>query len=250
MKVFSVTGMTGTGKTSVIEKLIAEFINRGYTVGSVKEIHGEEFHIDTEGKNTWRHRQAGAATVTALGLHETDVLYPGKMPIYEVLKHYNEDIVILESVTDAVVPNIACAKEDSFPKISGLTIAVSGRYANNHSGEFEKLPIFNAVTDTAKLADFVLSKTPSLMYDVNPECCGICGFDCRTFLSKCLKGEENINDCVLLNKKVSLKIDGQDITIVPFVENILKNVINGVVKELKGYKKDGKIEIEFTATDE
>jgi molybdopterin-guanine dinucleotide biosynthesis protein B len=117
-------------------------------------------------------------------------------------------------------------------------------------GEFEKLPIFNAVTDTAKLADFVLSKTPSLMYDVNPECCGICGFDCRTFLSKCLKGEENINDCVLLNKKLSLKIDGQDITIVPFVENILKNVINGVVKELKGYKKDGKIEIEFTATDE
>lgn len=247
MKVFSVTGTTGTGKTTVVEKLIAEFCARGYTVGSVKEIHYEQFRIDTEGKNTWRHRQAGASTVTALGMHETDVMYTGKMDIYDVLKHYDQDIVALEGVSDAVVPNIACAAEDGEPKVSPLTVAVSGRYANTHTGEYNGLPIYNAVTDVKALADLLLAKMPELMQDVDPKCCGLCGCDCRTFLSKCLKGEESVERCVLGNKQLSLKIDGEEIVIVPFVESVLKNVILGVVKELKGYKKGGKIEIAFCA---
>jgi len=248
MKVFSITGTTGTGKTSVVEKLIAEFCSRGFSVGSVKEIHNEQFQIDTEGKNTWRHRQAGARTVTALGYRETDVLYPGKMSIYDVLKHYDQDIVALEGVTDAVVPNIVCCKEDNIPAINPLTIAVSGRYANTHEGDCQGLPVFNVMTDVQKLADLVLDKMPELMYDIDPKCCSLCGYDCRTFLSKCLKGEETMDQCVLRHKGVSLKVDGEELVMVPFVQSILKNVILGVVKELRGYKQGGKIEIAFTET--
>ncbi|HQC55002.1 MAG TPA: molybdopterin-guanine dinucleotide biosynthesis protein B [Clostridia bacterium] len=245
MKVFSITGLSGSGKTATIEHIIKELIARGYTVGSVKEIHFEAFAIDTEGKNTWRHRQAGSDTVTARSANETDVLYKGHMPIYDLLSHYNQDFVILEGVHDAVVPEIAVATEDGEPKISPLTFAISGRFANAHTGTYKDLPIINGITDTKKLVDLIIEKTPSLMYDIDKECCSACGMDCRTFLSKYLKGEVDINACVLKNSKVKLTINDKNIYMVPFVESILKNVVTGVVKELKGFQKGGKICLEF-----
>lgn len=246
MKAFSVTGLTGSGKTSVIENVIRELIGRGYTVGSVKEIHFDAFRIDSEGKNTWRHRQAGSDTVTARSHNETDIMYQGHIPIYEVLSHYTQDIIVLEGVRDAVVPEIAVAVENEEPILSPLTIAVSGRFANTHSGEYQGLPVINGLTDTKKLVDLILEKTPDLMYDIDPDCCCKCGTDCRAFLAKCLRDEANIDDCVLRHSKVSLKVDGKDIVMVPFVENLLKNEVMGVVKELKGYKSGAKIQVEFT----
>ncbi len=245
MKVFTLTGLTGSGKTSVAEKVIAELKVRGYTVGSVKEIHFEAFKIDTEGKNTWRHRQAGAGTVTARAHNETDVMYVGHLPIYEVLSHYSEDFVLLEGVRDAVVPEIAMCKEDELPELTPLTIAVSGRFANNNVSEYHGVPVIDGLRDTSKLTDLIIRKTPELMYDIDSECCGICGNDCRTLLAKILKGEASSSDCALKHSRISLRIDGKDIVIVPFVEKLLKNAVTGVVKELKGYKKGGKIQVEF-----
>jgi molybdopterin-guanine dinucleotide biosynthesis protein B len=51
-----------SGKTTLLEKLIPELRSRGYRVGTAKhDIHG--FDIDHEGKDTWRHKQCGAAAV-------------------------------------------------------------------------------------------------------------------------------------------------------------------------------------------
>lgn len=245
MKVFTVTGLTGSGKTTVVENLIAELKKRGYTVGSVKEIHYEAFAIDTPGKNTYRHRQAGSDTVTARAHYETDVMYQGHLPIYDVLSHYNQDYVILEGVRDAVVPEIAVCKEEVEPEISPLTFAVSGRFANNGLDSYKGLPVINAVENPKKLADLIEAKVPDLMYDVEYECCGKCGTDCRGFLSGLLKGEVTENDCVLSKREIKLTIDGKDIIMVPFVQKILKNAILGVVSELNGYEKDKKIRIEL-----
>lgn len=245
MKAFAVTGLTGSGKTSIIENIIKELVSRGFTVGSVKEIHFDGFRLDDEGKNTWRHRQAGSDTVTARSRYETDILYRGHLPVYDVLSHYDQDYVVLEGVRDAVVPEIAAAAEDDEPRICPLTFVVSGRFANTHSGKYRNLPIINGLTDTAKLVDMIIEKTPVLMPDVDPACCSLCGTDCRGFLAKCLKGEADINDCVLKHSRISLKIDGKEVAMVPFVESLLKNEVMGVVKELKGYKKGGKIAVEF-----
>lgn len=243
MKVLTITGLTGTGKTTTIENIIKELCKRGYSVGSVKEIHFDQFRIDTEGKNTYRHRQAGATTVTARSHHETDIMYSGHMPIYDLLAHYKEDFVVLEGVRDAVVPEIALCKEDEEPKISPLTFAISGKYANNHKGCLGDLPIINALENIEKLVDLILEKVPPLMYDMDSECCSCCGTDCRGLLGKILKGEKKYSDCVLSSSSVSLKINNKEIPIVPFVETILKNVIKGVVSELKGYDKGAEIEI-------
>ena len=58
--IISFVGWSGSGKTTLLEKLIPELVRRGYRVATVKhDVHG--FSMDHEGKDTWRHRQAGAA---------------------------------------------------------------------------------------------------------------------------------------------------------------------------------------------
>ena len=60
--IVSIVGNSDAGKTTLLVKLIAELTARGYRVGTVKhDVHG--FDIDHEGKDSWRHKQAGAHTV-------------------------------------------------------------------------------------------------------------------------------------------------------------------------------------------
>ena len=63
--IVSIVGQSGSGKTTLIEKLIVELSCRGYRVATIKHNrHG--FEIDHEGKDSWRHKRAGAvATVIA-----------------------------------------------------------------------------------------------------------------------------------------------------------------------------------------
>ena len=60
--IISIVGKSDSGKTTLIEKLIPVLTQRGYRVATVKhDIHG--FEVDQEGKDSWRHKQAGAHTV-------------------------------------------------------------------------------------------------------------------------------------------------------------------------------------------
>lgn len=59
--VIAIVGRSKSGKTTLIERLIPEFIRRGYRVATVKH-HGNDFPIDHEGKDSWRHKEAGAHT--------------------------------------------------------------------------------------------------------------------------------------------------------------------------------------------
>ncbi len=63
-KVLLIVGYKKVGKTTLIEKLIPELSIRGYRVGTVKHHHSDfPVSVDTVGTDTWRHRQAGAASV-------------------------------------------------------------------------------------------------------------------------------------------------------------------------------------------
>lgn len=60
--IISIVSKKNAGKTTLLEKLIPALCQRGYRVGTIKhDYHG--FEIDHEGKDTWRHKQAGARTV-------------------------------------------------------------------------------------------------------------------------------------------------------------------------------------------
>lgn len=58
--IISIVGSSGSGKTTLIEKLIPELNRLGFKVGTIKhDVHG--FEMDKPGKDSWRHKQAGAA---------------------------------------------------------------------------------------------------------------------------------------------------------------------------------------------
>ena len=109
MRIFSVFGITKSGKTTTVENLIRELRRRRYTVGSIKDIHFEEFAIDTEGTNTYRHKAAGSALVTARGVFETDFLFPEPLSLERILSFYDHDFVIMEGVDDTCAPKIITA---------------------------------------------------------------------------------------------------------------------------------------------
>jgi molybdopterin-guanine dinucleotide biosynthesis protein B len=60
--VLSFVGKPGCGKTTLMEKLILFLSQKGYRIGTIKH-HIHAFEMDTPGKDTWRHKQAGACTV-------------------------------------------------------------------------------------------------------------------------------------------------------------------------------------------
>ena len=62
MKVFGFAGYSGSGKTTLIEQLIPRFVAMGLKVSLVKHAH-HGFDIDRPGKDSWRHREAGASEV-------------------------------------------------------------------------------------------------------------------------------------------------------------------------------------------
>lgn len=67
--IISIIGKSNSGKTTLIEKLIAELKSRGYRIASVKHNqHG--FDIDHEGKDSWRHRKAGTHTTVIYSKNE------------------------------------------------------------------------------------------------------------------------------------------------------------------------------------
>jgi len=62
MKVFGLAGYSGAGKTTLIERLLPLFVARGLAVSLIKHTH-HDFDLDRPGKDSFRHREAGASQV-------------------------------------------------------------------------------------------------------------------------------------------------------------------------------------------
>ena len=66
MKVFGIAGRSGMGKTTLLEKLVAEFGRRGLSVSLIKHSH-KDIEVDRPGKDSFRLREAGCQEVLLLG---------------------------------------------------------------------------------------------------------------------------------------------------------------------------------------
>ncbi|HNV34118.1 MAG TPA: molybdopterin-guanine dinucleotide biosynthesis protein B [Bacillota bacterium] len=165
MKVFAVSGLHGTGKTTVVEHLVRELVRRGLKVATVKDIHYEGFTMDKEGTNTWRHRAAGACTVAARGLRETDFVYGFRMPMEEVVSRIEADVVVIEGAHDEPYPRITCATmpEEADMRKDSFTFAFSGRLSDT-TDEHDGLKVYDCEAEAAGLADLALEKA----LDVEP----------------------------------------------------------------------------------
>lgn len=107
--IISIIGKKKSGKTTLLEKLIPAVKARGYRVGSVKhDTHG--FDIDHEGKDSWRHKAAGAEAVLVSSpwklslIKDTD----SDRPLGELVSAYmnDMDLVLTEGYTKANMPQV------------------------------------------------------------------------------------------------------------------------------------------------
>jgi molybdopterin-guanine dinucleotide biosynthesis protein B len=67
-RVFGVVGWKNSGKTTLVERLVAEFVRRGWRIATVKHAH-HDADIDRAGTDSFRHRAAGATEVALVGGH-------------------------------------------------------------------------------------------------------------------------------------------------------------------------------------
>ncbi|MCK4758282.1 MAG: molybdopterin-guanine dinucleotide biosynthesis protein B [Thermoplasmata archaeon] len=171
MIIVSLIGLKKSGKTTTAEALISEFKARGYKIGGVKWMVQAGFTIDTEGKDTWRQKRAGADFVISMSKDELALIQnrPERPSFDDILALVPDDtdILICEGVEtdhpDVIKMIIAKSPEllaDTFEvrDIGDGVIALSGIIANEIT-EHPDYPVFNCTEpDGVKgLADLILA---------------------------------------------------------------------------------------------
>ena len=163
MRIVTVVGIRGSGKTTVVEALIGELNRRGMRVGTVKSVFCPSFHMDKPGSNTDRHAKAGAVLVTARAETETTVMYPYPLRPSQILSHYAGcDWVLCEGDYALPAARIVAAhgEADAQERINGMPLAVSGRIANEGLAQVGELPVLHPERDIARLADLLEERVP------------------------------------------------------------------------------------------
>jgi molybdopterin-guanine dinucleotide biosynthesis protein B len=99
MRVYGVIGWKNSGKTGLMERLVAEITARGFRVSTVKHVH-HDVDLDQPGKDTFRHRAAGAEEVVLASAHRWAILHEHRGPepsLTEVLARMAPvDLVLVE----------------------------------------------------------------------------------------------------------------------------------------------------------
>ena len=102
-------GYQNSGKTTLVEKVIAELCRRGLRVGTVKHHGHAGFDIDVPGKDSWRHAQAGSrhAGLVCADRYAEYASTEQELPLEELLARFTDvDVVLVEGYKAAGLPNV------------------------------------------------------------------------------------------------------------------------------------------------
>jgi molybdopterin-guanine dinucleotide biosynthesis protein B len=216
--ILGIYGKSKSGKTTLIESLTNLLAKEGFKIATVKHIMREGFTIDSEGKDTWRHAEAGAGLVVASSNQETSFLVKSPMSLEKVVdivqKNFDFDIVLVEGF-----------KTSSFPKVAVGDI------------EEEENTIFRFKENEKEIVEYIKSKMEfERIYSHLPLLdCEDCGSDCATFADKVLSGETRIEDCKHYEKKsICVTVDGKKIPLKRFPAEIFGNTVVAMLSSLRG----------------
>lgn len=133
--IVTVVGRSDSGKTFVIERLIPILTRRGFRVATVKhDVHG--FEVDREGKDSWRHKQAGAATVVLSSGEKIAVIQDvaRERSLEEIRVRYADDVdlILAEGYKRSRLPKVEVSLFNPEPALlcgpgDPLVAVVSGR---------------------------------------------------------------------------------------------------------------------------
>jgi molybdopterin-guanine dinucleotide biosynthesis protein B len=208
--IISIVGKSDSGKTTLIEKLLPELTRRGYRVATVKhDMHG--FEVDREGKDSWRHKQAGAHTVVISSPQKLALIRDVEkdLTLDEIRGRWIQDVdlILSEGYKRDVQPKIEVFRKEKHKKLlctkkDNLVAVVSNR-------KFRvTVPCFD-LEDMRGLSNFIEKEF--------------------------LKRREE--------KEISLRVDGRPIPMTPFVRDFLTKAIHGMLSALRGCETPEQIEI-------
>ena len=157
MKVYGVIGWKNSGKTSLMERLVTDITGRGFSVSTVKHVH-HSVDLDQPGKDTYRHRTAGAQEVVLASADRLAILVEHRGPepeLPEVLARLAPvDLVLVEGYKRDAHPKVEVWRaETGQPLIQPgdpLVRAVATDAALNLP-----VPVLD-LNDTGAVADFIL----------------------------------------------------------------------------------------------
>lgn len=125
MKVFGISGHSGSGKTILIERLVPIFTARNISVSVIKHTH-HDIDLDPPGKDSWRHRKAGAQEVMLVGPRRWTLFHELQTNIEPTVSQLINnlspcDLVLIEGFKHQAIPKIevfraALGKPAMFPE--------------------------------------------------------------------------------------------------------------------------------------
>ena len=157
MKIFGVTGWKNSGKTGLMERLITEFTARGLSVSSIKHAH-HSFDIDYPGRDSYRHRDAGARQVLLASRNRWALMHElrdeDEPSLGDLLKQLSPvDLVLIEGYKRDRHPKIeAHRKETGQPLIAPEDETIVA-VASDTSVTIDR-PLLE-LNDTTSIANFI-----------------------------------------------------------------------------------------------
>ena len=160
-KVIGITGFKNTGKTTLVERLVRLLTARGYRIATIKHAH-HAFDIDHEGRDSYRHRAAGAREVVVVSRY----LWATMRTLDGESEPALDEVIAGIGPADLIV--VEGYKRDSFPKIEVRDPSLPHPRLDNADGSViaiatagpvggEVLPVFSR-DDIEAIADFVVAK--------------------------------------------------------------------------------------------
>jgi len=158
--IISVVGRSNSGKTTLIVKIVKELKSRGYKVATMKHSH-HNLELDTKGKDSWWHTQAGADVVVIASQKMMGILRraPKEPPLIDIVNTYLQDmdIVVIEGYKTEAIPKIEVFRTEISTELvckgdKNLVAVVGDRELKTG------IPFFYSNNDVSPLVDFLLSK--------------------------------------------------------------------------------------------
>ena len=203
-----IVGKSKVGKTTLVEKLISELKKRGYRIAAVKHTTGE-IDIDVPGKDSWRFAQAGSDAVLASS--------PARLAFIKNTTHDSSideilhiigggfDLVLIEGFKEGAAPKIEVHRKELADDLVCPAQALSAVVSDDPPNI--AVPHFS-LDDVKGVADFI---------------------------------EQNF--ILQTEGDISLFVNGDQVSMTPFVKDIISKSVSAMVSTLKGLGKIKNVDI-------
>jgi molybdopterin-guanine dinucleotide biosynthesis protein B len=160
MRIYGVTGWKNAGKTGLMERLVTEITGRGITVSTVKHAH-HTFDVDHPGKDSHRHRVAGATEVLLASRNRFALMHElrdeAEPTLEELLsKLMPVDLVLVEGYKRDRHPKVEAFRAETGNDLIALGDPTIRTVASDTPMDLDR-PVFD-LNDTKSIADFILSE--------------------------------------------------------------------------------------------